>query len=339
MEFSSVPKVCYILGIDQRSGTNFIYRLLSEHPSCAGPGPIWEDEFLKHSKLISDYTHNLYSSWKSSWEVEKKIGGQETLLRYFGNAIENFLRLQLTKDFVNQTASEQSMAERQKTKILLTKTPTVEGLDNFFNLFPESYLILLVRDGRAVVESGVKSFDWNYESAMRRWRTRAEAILCFKEKHENSNKKFLILKYEDLVTNEKNTLLKIFDFLDIDPELFDFNSAKSLGVTGSSELKDQTSGIHWQVMEKKMDFNPLARFSNWDRKRHERFNWIAGKQMTRLGYELVVFSENKQFSVIRNKFRDLIETPKTFGVRTVRKALRVLKRLLENLREQTVDVK
>lgn len=326
MDYSSKPKICFILGIKQRSGTNFIYRLLREHPSCAGPGPIWEDHLLQHSKILSQYTNILYKSWNPNWEVEKKIGGQETLLRYFGDAIENFLRLQLSEGSVNQPASKQSLTEQGESQILLSKTPNVEGLDNFFDLFPDAYLILIVRDGRAVVESGVRSFNYDYENMMREWRIGAETILDFKEKFENANKKYLILKYEDLVINEKNELLKIFSFLDLDPELFDFDSAKSLGVTGSSELRDQTGSIHWQVTEKKAEFNPLARFSNWDRKKHERFNWIAGQQMTRLGYELAVIRGNKQLYVIRNKLRDLKETLKAIGLRIFRRAVKVIRK-------------
>lgn len=325
MEFSSKPKICFILGIDQRSGTNFIYRLLREHPSCEGPGPIWEDHLVQHSKILREYTNILYKSWSPEWEVEKKISSQETLLRHFGDAIERFLRLQLTEDPVNQTASIKSLTERDEPIILLTKTPNVKGLDNFFDLFPNAYLILLVRDGRAVVESGVSSFDWNYEDAMSRWRTGAQAILDFKEKHENTNKKFIILKYEDLVVDEKNELLKIFGFLGLDPELFDFDSGQSLGLTGSSVIRNQTGTIHWRVTEKKADFNPLARFSNWDRKKHERFNWIAGHHMTRLGYELEVIRGSKRLYVIRHKFSDLKKTLKAIGLRIVRRVVRVLR--------------
>ena len=142
MEISPKPKICFILGINQRSGTNFIYRLLGEHPSCAASGPIWEDHFLRHSKMLIDYANALFKSWNPIWEVEKKIGGQEMLLRHFGDAIEHFLRLQVIRDSPHQIPP----------KLLLTKTPNVIGLDNFFDLFPGAYLILLVRDGRAVVE-------------------------------------------------------------------------------------------------------------------------------------------------------------------------------------------
>ena len=296
MEISPKPKICFILGINQRSGTNFIYRLLGEHPSCAASGPIWEDHFLRHSKMLIDYANALFKSWNPIWEVEKKIGGQEMLLRHFGDAIEHFLRLQVIRDFPHQIPP----------KLLLTKTPNVIGLDNFFDLFPGAYLILLVRDGRAVVESGVRSFDWNYEDAMWKWRAAARAILSFQEKHRTAKKKFIILKYEDLVMNEKHELLKLFGFLGLDPELFDFNSTKALGVTGSSESRKQGAPIFWkEVTQKKADFDPLARFANWDRKKQERFNWIAGQDMTRLGYDLDLIKGNKRLYAVKHTLMDM----------------------------------
>lgn len=325
MDYSSKPKICFILGITQRSGTNFLFRLLREHPSCIGPGPIWEDNLLRHSNILNTYTRNLYKSWNPRWDVENRIGDQELLLRFFGDAIERFLRLQTTEGLVNQIPAKQSSTNHDKPKILLTKTPNVVGLDNFFVLFPDAYLILLVRDGRAVVESGVRSFEWDYENAMRRWRNGAQTILDFKEKYENENKKFMIVKYEDIVINEKASLLKIFEFLDLAPELYDFEGAKSLGITGSSEIRNETETIHWKKIEKKSDFNPLARFGNWDRKKHERFNWIAGEEMAKLGYELELIQTNKQLYFIENQLSDFIIHLKTSGLRIVRKALNILR--------------
>ena len=313
------PKLCFILGNLQRSGTNYLYRLLREHPDCTGPGPIWEDRFVSYSEVLTKYTNSIYKSWNPKWEVHKKIGPQETLLRCFGDAISRFLKLQLAGDTVNKPASNQGFTEENGPKILLTKTPSVVGSENFFDLFPDFYLILIIRDGRAVVESGVRTFDWNYENAMRKWRAGAHAILDLKEKYQNSNKKLLIVKYEDLFMDEKSELLKIFAFLGLDPGLFDFDLTKSLGVTGSSETRKQASAVHWQVTEKSKDFNPLARFSNWDRKKHERFNWIAGRYMSRLGYDIEAISSNRHLYVIRNRFFDLKRILRKICLRSVRR--------------------
>jgi hypothetical protein len=178
-----------------------------------------------------------------------------------------------------------------------------------------------------VVESGVRSFGWDYESAIQRWATRADIIIKFRKKLENTGKKYLLLKYEEIVQDEERELRKIFNFLNIDPEIYDYKSAQSLGVTGSSELKKQTDEIHWQEIEKKKDFNPLNRFKDWDRTKHERFNWIAGKQMEGLGYTTNDVGGNKQLISVRNNFKSLLENTKSL-LRRARNNIQALTRSL-----------
>lgn len=225
--------------------------------------------------MLKAYTTRVANAWKPWWKVEDTIGGQAVLLRHFGDAIERFLRRQITQERPDPPPH-----------LLLTKTPSVEGLDLFFELFPSAYLILLIRDGRAVVESGVRSFGWDYERAMQRWRNNAQAILDFQKMHRAETQRFILINYEDLVQHEERTLRTLFDFVELDPERFDFGAAQALQVTGSSDLIQQTGALHWNETQKTPAFNPLARFSNWDQSRHQRFNEIAGTQMTQLGYAL-----------------------------------------------------
>jgi hypothetical protein len=292
------------MGVDQRSGTNFLFNLLAQHPSCHGNGPIWEDHVIQYSGILQHYVEALYGHWNPSWEVKKKLGGPKLLFNYLGSAVEEFLKLQLNENTTQSILSSNSSPECEMSKILLTKTPNVEGVDKFFDLFPNALLILLVRDGRAVVESGVKSFDWDYEEASKRWCNRAQAILDFKDRNEGSNQNFMVIKYEDLVLNQKDSLSEIFDFLGLDSNSYKYEKAESLGVIGSSECRKEEGSVHWKEMEKSDDFDPLARFSNWSIGKHARFNWIAGEQMKRLGYELSHVEDRKRLCRLQNQLVD-----------------------------------
>ncbi len=286
-------KFCFLLGIDRRSGTNYLFRLLRRHPQCLGPGPIWEDFFVYNSDIIRNYVDSVYNSWKPSWEIDKIIGPESVMLECLGNGLKEFLSLQLEK--MEQTPAYEDL-------MLLSKTPSVIGLDNFFDIFPDSYLLILVRDGRAVVESGVRSFAWDYEEAAHRWARNAEIILDFKKK--NKGKKFLVVRYEDIVTDNKKELCSIFNFLGLDHSLYNFDEAENLGVTGSSDLKKVEGKMHWKPVPKTKDFNPLARFKDWDQKRHERFNWIAGRHMGDLGYSIKPYRSGSY--LLRNMLLDFI---------------------------------
>lgn len=298
-------KLCFILGILPRSGTNHVTRLLTLHPNCTGLSPIWEDFLLHHSGVLKDYTGRIYKSWNPDWEVPEKVGPQEKLVGYFGDAICRFLRLQLEGDSVEGNDCPDDSSPANGTQILLTKTPSVVGLENFDDLFPDAHLILLCRDGRAVVESGVKSFDWNYEDAMRRWRDGARAILKYKEKCLASNRKFLLVRFEDFIKDEKAELLKVFEFLGVDSDQYDFEEASALGVIGSSETRSEAGAVHWEATKKKKEFDPVSRFKNWSKGRHCRFNKIAGADMVRLGYELEPMNGNRYLRQAKHGILDI----------------------------------
>ncbi len=286
-------KFCFILGIDRRSGTNYLFRLIRKHPQCLGPGPIWEDFFIHNSDIVKDYVLSIYKSWKPTWEIDKILGPPSLMLRYLGDALKEFLCLQL-KDLTTLDHSDM---------VLLSKTPSVVGIDNFFELFPEDFLIVLIRDGRSVVESGVRSFAWDYEEAMYRWANNAKIIFDFKEKHKDK-KNFLILRYEDIVLDTQRELNKIFNLLGIDNSLYDFQEAENLGVTGSSDLKKIEGTMHWKPVPKPKDFNPIERFKDWDDKTHARFNWIAEKYLRYFGYKPKQI--NSHFYTIRNILLDIL---------------------------------
>ena len=53
----------FILGIMQRSGTNYLYNLLLLHPDCRDPAPVWEDYFVHHADLVSKFIKALSRQW------------------------------------------------------------------------------------------------------------------------------------------------------------------------------------------------------------------------------------------------------------------------------------
>jgi hypothetical protein len=243
----------------------------------------------------------VYQHWDPSWEVERILGPPDTLLGYLGDALIRFLDLQIVHTSANTADSERDPARNSLPEFLITKTPSVVGLENFFKLFPKACLLILVRDGRAVVESGVKSFDWDFEQATRDWAAAAHTIVQFKQNNSNANHKYLIVKYEDLFSNTREELRRIFSFLALDPKAYKFDAAESLSITGSCELRTtETDEIHWKPVEKTPHFDPLERWSHWSRAQHERFNWIAGDYLSLMGYAPEIQHTNRRLYTARN---------------------------------------
>lgn len=140
----------------------------------------------------------------------------------------------------------------------LTKTPSVRNIDQFFTLFPESHLIILIRDGRSVVESGMRTFDWSFEQAVHRWRKAARTVLEFDDREENDGP-HRIVRYEDLFRDTVGRLKRLFEFLHLDPSAYDFEAAVDAPVRRSSTYGQNEGDVDWEPVEKEEGFNPLRR--------------------------------------------------------------------------------
>jgi hypothetical protein len=272
-------KICFLFGIDYRSGTNHLYQLLRLHPNCIGLEPIWEDFLLHHSKLLETYVASVFNSWNPAWQVDRRVGTQKDLLRELGKTLELFL--------LRQTSLQSDKSEplnRSVPPCYVTKTPSVEGLNRFFSLFPNAIPIVLVRDGRSVVESGMRSFGWDFIQQATRWKHRARIILEFQDYLRDSSLPGLVIRFEDLITDEKKTLTNVFHQLAIDPGLYDFQKAQTLKVLGSSDTSISQGTLHWRSTDKPVDFSPIRRFEHWTPEQHRQFNEIAEEELRLFGY-------------------------------------------------------
>lgn len=259
----------FILGIMQRSGTNYFYDLLRLHPRCGSSTLFFEDNLTRYSDSLINYVSSLRKSWEAIKTVDPET--EAALLRHLGDGILSFL--------------ESQVGEGQR---VLVKTPSVENLPHFFRLFPSVSLLLLVRDGRAVVESGMKGFGWNFEKATRNWARAARSILDFDRVTKNSGHRYLIVRYEDLVTDLEKEVRRVLDFLGLDASQYDFQAAARLPVRGSSLFRGTgatENRVHWRPLEKNPEFNPLGRWERWGAFRHKRFNWIAGGALSLFGHQ------------------------------------------------------
>jgi len=194
--FASKQHPIFVLGILQRSGTNYLNNLLLQHPDVKPPGLVWEDFFLAHGDLLAGYMESVQRRWAPQWT--EGVGaelGPKALLRHMGNGLVDFMEAQ----YRNRLAKGVYSAPDRTPVNLVTATPSVRNLHLFFDLFPNAAPIIIVRDGRALVESGVRSFGWNYDEAMRMWAGGARRIqdFCGNPEHEG---RFLLVRYEDLYT-------------------------------------------------------------------------------------------------------------------------------------------
>jgi protein-tyrosine sulfotransferase len=181
-------------------------------------------------------------------------------------------------------AAARALPRRRPARPLF-KTPSAQNLEHFFELFPEASLLILVRDGRDVVESTTRSFAAGHEAATRAW-CRAAREVCDFDRRRRGDGRHRIVRYEDLVREPEATLRGLFAFLGLDAARYDFAAARDLPVFGSSTFRGESAELHWEPVAKSDSFQPLGRASSWSPERRRRFAWLAGDPMRALGYEL-----------------------------------------------------
>ncbi len=260
-----VRQPIFIFGGISRSGCHYLQHLLAIHPECR-LYPVFEDGILAGSEFLGFFTQRILSKYGKTGRERKRA--EAAVMSEFGAGLLRFIS---------------SQAPRKR--VVLTH-PGPSGVQNFFKLFPEARLVFIVRDGRAVAESAVRSFpEATYDKTIRAWAEGGRRILDFKREHKRFRTQIFLVKYEDLVGNLEATLQELFRFLQLNPTRYDFGKARTLPVIGSSVFRN--SRDPWAFPKKRSpSFNPLLRFAKWSSGLHSQFNRIAGDVATELGYEL-----------------------------------------------------
>ena len=265
-----------------------------------------------HLDLLVRFAETVYEQWNPKWNVAETIGPSGVLLEDLGNGLIDYLNRQMgvTPSSVASTTGVEANVvggAAPGRRRLVTKNPSVRNLPLFFRLFPRAPLLILVRDGRAVVESGVRSFGLSYEKAMHDWTDAGASILQFLECPIAKQSPHRLVKYEDLFHHQEEQLRNIFEFLRLSPERYDFSAAQRLPVVGSSELVRQGDRtVHWRGAEKQAGFDPTRRWEHWSPARQDRFLWIGGEVLKKLGYSTQPPATSHRWWTVRNMALDLM---------------------------------
>jgi hypothetical protein len=270
----------FIHGIMHRSGTNYLSRALLCHPYLAvSPKDIWEFPHLAKSDPVMSYAQSMARSPKLPQLRESDV-------------------LQLVGDAWLAYAAE-GLPEGCR---LVIKEPSVLNLQRFFNFFPRSRLIALIRDGRDIACSALKTsfaspgvFHWRHPRTYprvlrspicelaRRWSEASRTLRGFLEQlGEQGCVK--VVRYEDLVRDTKLEMLGILDFLNLPPERYAWDSLATLDVRGSSFVDNRNGELNWEGGSVPASFDPIGRWRLWSQRELRQFHSVAAGELRHWGY-------------------------------------------------------
>ena len=271
-----------VLGLMPRTGTNFLARLLATHGDCTAPTTLYEDFLVRGLPQLQNYTKAVSDCWQPHWPSHGRI---DDLNRTLGGALIRFL--------------QEDAREPDKRPIF--KSPSVVGIELLDRFMPELDVIIVLRQGPATIESGMRSFGWDFETACRRWGVAVETVLTVSQRRRAQGlPPFGLVRYEDLATDTEGEVRKVLDHVGLDAAGFDFSRLADFPVFGSSQEKD----LHWKPVAVSADFDPLARAARWPARTFERFDRLSGGLSADLGYRLPHRYSGRAFSALRHRVQD-----------------------------------
>lgn len=261
----------FLFGVAPRSGTTYLGDLLALHPHCAPPVDLPEDGVLLPLKHLDAYTAELEDFWKSWPNLDVPSRGH--VLGELGGALRNMIM---------------SRSADVDAHVVMSKTPFPTNLNRLAEVFPESKAIVIVRDGRSVVESTVRTWGSPFDVAAARFRDGARSILEAVGSLDAAPPHLHVISYEELFESPVSVVADALTFLGLDPALLPGDAVVASPVRGSSTARgvEKSDGsVHWEAVERPADFAPTTRWESWTPRQHQLFGAVAGQENRALGYD------------------------------------------------------
>jgi len=259
-----VQEPIFIIGA-ARSGTTWVYDILTAHPEVAGVFESWL--FTSNNGLKA-----LFSS--AHWP--KKHSG-------LGNTLKRHELLEYTREMAKRVMSH---AIEPKHRFLVEKSPShIFSMTFISEIFPSSKFIHVLRDGRdvsvsvrAAADSWVRpwkdTFGRSIKTSARAWK---HAVQRARNDGEKLGDRFFEIRYEEIHKNPSQAYSKLFHFCGIP-----FDEALLQSIWESTDFTKN-------YKPRETGFRRGGRIGDW-RTRYSiidslMFNLEAGKFLVELGYE------------------------------------------------------
>ncbi len=260
------PPAIFVHGVTTRSGTVHLGEVLRLHPQIeAFPNDIWEFPLLGTIDDLLRAQTGFFNSYKQNrGKVDELL-----YLPLLGSAFVNYLYQSITPG-----------------RTLLMKVPDVAHLDYFEMVFPFERCVVLMRDGRDVVQSTISTWkERSLSEVARDWDTRARFLLQHKARHEG-DQKFFYTTYETVQADTQALARSVFGHFGIDVSGYPFSTIAELPVRGSSSASvSEDKRVVWTPVEKPAGFKSTGRWKdNWSERQKREFKNIAGQSLIDWGY-------------------------------------------------------
>ncbi len=253
-------------GIMPRSGTVYVGQLMKLHPDVHDyPFNLWELPALMLSSMVRQLERRFLLEYKPN------IGriGENDFLAIFGAALLGYLYEEIPSGYR-----------------MIMKDPSVQYISHFFSMFPHENLLLLIRDGRDIVHSTLRTWpQLNFLQVCLRWDRSAQALLQATERFRRDySEQFKLARFEEILAEPAAFVQEICSQFGLDPGRYPYERIGDLKVIGSSKLTMSGEEVTWQWKSKPEGFRPTEYWREWNALRKLVFKAVAGRSLVALGY-------------------------------------------------------
>ena len=185
----------------QRSGTNWVYDLVSSTGLYSSIGPIWENNLLSSWPAFSDAATNWVGRWPETWAA----GDKKLLKRDLRSKLESEL-FSGVLEFLKSESSDRNLP-------IATKCPIARGSVVSDEILEKIKVVFLVRNPIHLIQSGMTAFGWSLFGAVEAFNDATEDAQFWISKDG-----VLVMQFENLKEAWGQEADRIFDFLEVPPE-------------------------------------------------------------------------------------------------------------------------
>lgn len=256
-------KIVFVCGCP-RSATSAFSWALAEHRELMTSA---ESNFLFY--LLRDINGDIYNSYDTAKKISdgwfnKHDISKDKYLQYLGGGLI---------DMFNEICDTKTFIEQSPENILI--------VDKLLKVFPEAKIINMIRDGREVVSSMLKSgfnspWSSNFKLACETWNHYAKKGFDFSQQYPNN---VLNVYQKDLVYDTENVVKKVFDFLELD---FEENTVIYLKTKRVNSSYGNDANNNFRTA-KDTALLKKPQWEKWSEKEKKLFDKIAGETMQVVG--------------------------------------------------------
>jgi len=224
-----------IYGVMPRSGTVMLGELLRLHPDLSAfPNDLWEIPFLAETPHISSFNEAFFDNYGQN--RERMQNGDLPAL--FGAAFLRYL--------LDHVPAQQR---------LLVKEAGCRYLHQLPAYFPDEQVLLLMRDGRDIVHSTLRTWpSMDFKEVCLEWAMSAETMLSYQQRSAaqgEANNKAWLVRYEDVLADQPGFIRQACETFGLDVDRFDFSQIEQVRVIGKQSVAFHLEMLHgheaWKV--------------------------------------------------------------------------------------------